>query len=78
MTTANTLREITSDQALQIARLDAETRYRDLTPYRILVAIERDSWHIDYELKDADAQGGAPHYVIDARTGKLLSKRYDQ
>jgi uncharacterized membrane protein YkoI len=69
---------ITSDQALRIARLDAETVYRDLSMYRINVFLERDGWHVDYELKDVEAQGGGPHYMIDAMTGKILSKKYEQ
>jgi hypothetical protein len=69
---------ITSDEALRIARLDAETAYRDLSGYRISISFERDGWHVDYELKDQDAQGGGPHYVIDPASGKMLSKRYEQ
>ena len=69
---------ITSDHALRIARLDAETAYRDLSIYRIQVSIERDGWHVDYELKDPAAQGGGPHYVIDPVSGRVLSKRYEQ
>ncbi len=34
--------QITSDQALKIARLDAEKVYRDLTPYRILLELHQD------------------------------------
>ena len=69
---------ISCDQALRIARTDAETAYRDLSPYRISIVLEQDGWQVDYELKDADLQGGGPHYVIDVRTGDILSKRYEQ
>ena len=69
---------ISCDQALRIARTDAETAYRDLSPYRISIVLEQDGWQVDYELKDADLQGGGPHYRIDARTGVILSKRYEQ
>jgi hypothetical protein len=69
---------ITSDQALRIARLDAETAYRDLSQYRILLSLETDGWHIDYELRDPEVQGGGPHYIIDADSGAIRSKRYDQ
>jgi hypothetical protein len=41
-----------SDQALHVARLDAERAYGDLNGYRIAVELESDSWHIDYDLKD--------------------------
>ena len=69
---------ISCDQALKIARTDAETVYRDLSSYRISVALHPDGWQVDYELMDADLQGGGPHYLIDARTGEILSKRYEQ
>jgi hypothetical protein len=69
---------ITSDEALRIARLDAEAAYRDLSVYRIHVSLEQDGWHVDYELKDPGAQGGGPHYVVDPTSGKVLSKKYEQ
>jgi hypothetical protein len=66
------------DQALRIARLDAEKAYRDLSPYRISLALEADGWHVDYELKNPRAKGGGPHYLIDPASGTILSKRYEQ
>lgn len=71
---------LTSDQALKIARLDAEKAYRDLSAYRTRIVLELggDGWHIDYELKNREAQGGGAHYVIDPVSGKILSKKYEQ
>ncbi len=69
---------VSSDQALQIARLDAEKAYGDLTPYRISLALEADGWHVDYDLRDPGMNGGGLHYVIDPATGGILSKRYEQ
>ena len=70
---------ITSDQALRIARLDAERRvYRDLSQYRASVALEQDGWHVEYELKDPRLQGGGPRYVINPGDGAIVSKRYEQ
>jgi hypothetical protein len=69
---------IAGDQALTIAQADALTAYRDLTGYRIQLTLEADGWHIDYELKDTRLKGGGPHYVIDASTGAIVSKRYEQ
>ena len=66
------------DQALKVAREDAEKVYRDLARYWIRVALEADGWHVDYELRDPRARGGGPHYVIDATNGDILSKRYEQ
>jgi hypothetical protein len=67
-----------ADQALAIAQTDAARAYGDLTPYRIHLALESDGWHIDYELKDPRLKGGGPHYVIDAATGAITFRRYDQ
>lgn len=64
--------------ALRIAQQDAERAYRDLTPYRILITLEDDSWHIDYEMKDHGRNGGGPHYIIDAANAAIISKRYEQ
>ena len=69
---------ISGDEALRIAHADAETVYRDLSGYRIVVALEPDGWHVDYELKSPSAVGGGPHYIIDPATGTILRKRYEQ
>ena len=54
---------ISCDQALRIARTDAESAYRDLSMYRIAISLEENGWLVDYELKDPELQGGGPHYV---------------
>jgi hypothetical protein len=69
---------VAGEQALAIAQVDAVQAYGDLSPYRICLALESDGWHIDYELKDPRLKGGGPHYVIDACTGAILSRRYEQ
>jgi hypothetical protein len=69
---------LSSDEVLRIARLDAERAYRELTPYRISIALEADGWHVDYELKQSDVNGGGPRYVIDPSTGAILAKKYEQ
>ena len=66
------------DQALRIAREDAEKVYRDLSRYHIRLALEGDGWHVDYELKDPNVRGGGPHYIIDRADGAIVSKRYEQ
>jgi hypothetical protein len=69
---------LSGDQALTIAQADAAQVYRDLSGYRIQVVLEQDGWHVDYDLKDPRHKGGGPHYVIDAHTGAIVSKRYEQ
>lgn len=70
--------KISCDRALKIAQTDAERVYRDLFLYRIGISLEDDGWRVDYELKDPDLNGGGPHYLIDATSGEIVSKRYDQ
>ncbi len=69
---------IAKDQALAIAHADAARAYRDLFNYRIQLVLEADGWHVDYELKTPQLKGGGPHYIIDAVTGTVVSKRYEQ
>jgi hypothetical protein len=69
---------LAADQVLAIAQVDAARAYRDLTPYRVTLALEDDGWHVDYELKARTRKGGGPHYVIDAITGHIRAKRYEQ
>jgi len=69
---------ILGDQALHTCRLDAERAYCNLSPYRITISLEDDGWHVDYDLKSPRRNGGGPHYIIDAHTGAILSKRYEQ
>ena len=69
---------ISGDEALRIAQSDASKAYRDLSVYRIQLALEQDGWHVDFDLKDPKLKGGGPHYVIDGARGTILSKRYDQ
>jgi hypothetical protein len=68
---------VSGDAALRIAQAHAEKVYRDLSGYRIVLALEPDSWHVDYQLKSPTAVGG-PHYVIDAASGAIAKKRYEQ
>ena len=69
---------LAGDQALAVAQADAARVYRDLSPYRIQLSLEDDGWHVDYNLKDPRLKGGGPHYIIDAHTGAIVSKRYEQ
>jgi hypothetical protein len=67
-----------ADEVLRIAHADALRVYRDLSGYCIRLALERDGWHIDYDLKDPRLKGGGPHCVIDSLTGAIVSKQYEQ
>jgi hypothetical protein len=69
---------IPADRALGIAQADAVRVYRDLSVYRVSLVLEADGWHVDYTLKNPKHKGGGPRYVIDAATGAILGKRYEQ
>ena len=69
---------LAGDRVLAIAQADASAVYHDLAGYRIHLVLENDGWHVDYELSDPRLKGGGPHYVIDAHTGEVISKRYEQ
>lgn len=79
MSTAQLLTpQLSSDEVLRVARLDADRAYRDLTRFVIRIAREPDGWHVDFDLQDAAARGGGPHYVIDPESGVIVTKRYEQ
>jgi hypothetical protein len=69
---------LAGDRILAIAQTDAIRMYQDLSHYSIRLTLEADGWHVDYEPKDPRLKGGGPHYVIDAVTGVILRKRYEQ
>ena len=70
--------QLSSDEVLRVARLDADRAYRDLARFVIRIAREPDGWHVDFDLKDSMARGGGPHYVIDPESGVIVTKRYEQ
>jgi hypothetical protein len=79
MSTVELLRsQLSSDEVLRVARLDAERVYRDLSRFVIRIAREADGWHVDFNLQDTTARGGGPHYVIDPDSGIIVMKRYEQ
>ena len=69
---------IQREEALKIARADAEKAYRDLSHYRVSITLEDDGWHVAYELRNPNQQGGGPRYVINAVTGAVIAKKYYQ
>ena len=67
-----------ADEVLRVARKDAERVYKDLERFRISLFLEPDGWHIEYVLTEPFVAGGGPHYLIDPKTGMILSKTYYQ
>lgn len=70
--------QVTAEEVLRVARLDADQVYRDLSRFVIRMSREADGWHVDFDLKDSAARGGGPHYVINAEGGEIVAKRYEQ
>jgi len=69
---------IDRETALKIAEKNARTAYRDLSIYDVKADLREENWYVDYELSNPQMVGGGPHYVISARTGEILSYRYEQ
>jgi hypothetical protein len=73
---------IPSHRALAIATADAEKMYvGNFGRFRIEITLEDDGWHIAHLIHQRDGSritGGGPHYVIDATTGEIVSKKYYQ
>ena len=63
---------MTPEEVLRVADADSKRVYRDLTPYRVMVALESDGWHI------AAAAGLPERYITSVRidptdaTGKTV------
>src|SRR5690348_10383351 len=69
---------ISQTDAIRIAREDAMRVYRNLTGYDVRASLQSDGWHVDYEVVDKKVEGGGAHYVIDAQTGTIKARRYEQ
>jgi hypothetical protein len=73
-----TPRALLCDEVLRVAREDAQTAYRDLSGYRITLFQDSEGWHVHYDLPKPLMAGGGPRYLIDPKTGEILSKKYYQ
>ena len=78
MTTIDKMPAVSSQRAFLIAMADAERTYRRTAHFKIEIALEVDGWHIDFDIRDPFTCGGGPHYIIDATSGEITWKRYDQ
>jgi hypothetical protein len=65
-------------RAREIAEDEARSVYGDLAPYVVSVRLQGGRWRVDYDLADATAVGGGPHFLIDAATGEIVERRYEQ
>ncbi len=69
---------VNKQEALRIANEDAKSITGPFSIYDVIIELEHSNWKIDYELKDKNAQGGGPHYLISHETGEIISRRFEQ
>ncbi len=72
------VRTVSRLQAISIAEADALPVYGNLDDLTLEVDLGSDGWHVDYWMRKPRHAGGGPHYVIDATTGEIVSKKYSQ
>lgn len=68
------------EEAIAIATEDARTVVRDqqeLDRFAILTSRKGDRWHVEFKLKEGFVGGGL-QYVIDPRTGEIVSRKMFQ
>jgi hypothetical protein len=68
---------ITEQEARAIAEKDAQPDYGKLDGYEVRAELKDGKWHLEYR-PGGNINGGGPVYVIDARTGTILHKVYEQ
>ncbi|MBA4190675.1 MAG: hypothetical protein C0467_22045 [Planctomycetaceae bacterium] len=78
MSAVMTIPTISRQQAIAIAEADALPVYRNLDDLTLEVSLHNDGWHVEYQMRKPRHAGGRPHYVIDAVTGEIVSKKYYQ
>ncbi len=80
MSTAVETPTISRQQAIVIAEADAVPMYglARLNSLMLKAVLHEDGWHIEYQQWRPRHTGGGPHYVIDATTGDIVSKKYYQ
>ncbi len=71
---------VSRPQAIAVAEADALPMYGTYLHTLVLeMTLRDDGWHLEYSPKREGLRtGGGPHHVIDATTGAIVSKRYDQ
>jgi hypothetical protein len=69
---------VSREEALTIARADAVEKYRDLSIYEVMCDLKSDGWHVEYHVRAKGMQGGGPFYIIDPRSGVIITKHYYQ
>jgi len=71
-------RPISEERAREIAIRDAEKSYGDLSNFIVRTKLGEQGWHVDFIYAYAQGLGGDISYVIDTRTGEIVSKEHSQ
>jgi len=75
---------IFKEQAIEIAKQDVAKgpkaqELQDISKYNIIAELFEDGWHVSYISKTTgQLGGGSPEYIIDAKTGVIISKHYQR
>lgn len=79
MTPAIEVAAISRQAVLAIAEADAIAAYGDLSYLKVEAELKDGQWIVAYRMnRPGRWAGGGPHYVIDATTGEIVSKKYYQ
>lgn len=78
MSTTTASPAVSRQQAISIAEADGLPVYGNLDDLTLEVTLMDDGWHVDYWVRKHRHAGGGPHYIINADTGQIVFKRYDQ
>jgi len=80
MTTVTATPVISRQQTVGIVEADALPMYGNCLHTLVLeMTLHGDGWHLVYSPKrQRYCTGGGPHYIIDATTGAIVSKKYYQ
>ena len=80
MTTATAAPAMSRPHAIGIAEADALPMYGAYLHTLVLeMTLHDDGWHLKYSpRRQGFRTGGGPHYVIDATTGAIVTKKYYQ
>jgi hypothetical protein len=55
--------------------VDAVHAYGDVSQFRETAVLRDDGWHVDCELVDTHVNGDGSHYIVDAASDMIESKR---
>ncbi len=67
---------ISREEALTLAEAQALKTYGSTSDFNVSVCELLGSWYVAFYFKRPLTRGGAPQYIIDKRTGKIIESRF--